>query len=232
MKTNNMKYLLFSLFILALIISCNSKKQNPQSDNCSDTLMINDKMYCFDSISESYYNSINFKFPLMSDTLPIDTSVVKLMSNGIQIKTKGKDVFFKNDTSDNDSRVIYSYIKTIANVGLVHINGIFWEWTADYLINLKNGEQTILWEKPILSPNKKMIICCSADLVATEMPNGLQLFKIENGVVKKVFEKEIEIERWGPSEPKWESDSTILLKRVKVDNNYNEIYDYVRMKVK
>ena len=225
-----MKHCTIAFFLLVLIISCNSKQKNPQSDNCSDTLMINNKMYCFDSISESYYNSINFRFPLKSDTVPIDTSVVKVMSYGIQIKTNGKEVFLKNDTADNDSRVIYSYIKTIANIEFVHIKGVFWEWTTDYLINLKTGDNTVLWEQPILSPNKKLIISCSADLVATMMPNGIQLFKIDNGVIQKVFEKEIE--KWGPSETKWESDSTILIKRLKVDDKYNEKYDYVRMKIK
>lgn len=224
-----MKHFFITLFLLVLIISCNNERKNPQSDNCSDTLMINNKMYCFDSISESYYNSINFKFPLKLDTVSIDTSVVKVMSYGIQIKTNAKEVFLQNDTSDNDSRVIYSYIKTIANIGFVHIKGVFWEWTTDYLINLKTGENTVMWEQPILSPNKKLIISCSADLVATMMPNGIQLFKIDNGVIQKVFEKEIV--KWGPSETKWESDSTILIKRLKVDDKYNESYDYVRMKI-
>lgn len=224
-----MKYFGF-LFLIILIVSCNGNQKSIQSVSCSDTLMINNKLFCLDSISESYYNSINYKFPLKADTLPIDTSMIKILSNGILIKTQQKDVFLENDTTEGDSRVDYSYVKTLSSIGFVHIKAACWEWTNDYLINLKNGEKTRLWEQPILSPNKQMFISNSADLVATMMPNGFQLFKIDNGVIKNVFEKEIE--NWGPSEIKWESDTTILIKRLKVDDNYKEKYDYIKMNLK
>jgi hypothetical protein len=209
------------------IISFHPKSDNKVIGN-RDSLMINDKAYFLDSITESYYNSVTDKGEIKS----IDTSIIKIYPDSITIKTSEKLVVLKNDTSVSESFKKYRYEGTFSGIGFVHIHGDFWESSGDLLISLKNGTINFFWGRPKLSPDQSMIISYNVDLGPRYMSNGIQLFKVENGPIKNVFETEIE--NWGPKEIKWESDSTILIKRVKVDftNEYKEFFDYRRMKIK
>jgi len=224
-----MKFVGSILFIVALS-ACNADQTGSATGTCYDTLQITNKTICLDSISASDFNKNSFKFPLRNDTAKMDSSRVQVSSDGILIKTKAKDVFFKNDTSDGDSRVIYYYIKTLLSLGYVHVQGVYYEWTRDFLINLETGQQTEFWENPIFSPDRKWIYSCSADLESGEMPNGIQLYSNIEGEINKVFEREIT--NWEPYEVKWEADTALLIKRRKVDQDYNSKFDYVRMPIK
>jgi hypothetical protein len=224
-----MKYLGSIIFLLALS-ACNGDQNDSESIKCYDSLQINNKTICLDSISESYFKKNRFSFPLRNDTAKIDSSLVQFLSNGILIKTKAKDVVFKNDTSDTDSRVIYYYQKTLLSLGYIHIQGIYYEWTRDFLINLESGKETEFWENPIFSPNRKWILSYSGDLESGEMPNGIQLFSNNAGTITRVFENEIT--NWAPDDIKWEADTVLLIKRKKLDQNYKESYDYVKMSIK
>jgi hypothetical protein len=196
----------------------------------SDTLMINNKVFYIDSISEITYNSTVDKELIGSQVIEADTSKIIINQDSITIIAENDSmIVYKNDTSDGESRVIFEYVNTIKQYDLVHIKGIYWEWTVDYLITLKNGKETALWEAPMFSPNGQYIICSSADLEAMEMNNGIQLFKNKQGNIEIIFEKLIE--NWEPEEIKWESDSVILIKRAKLDNNYNKHFDYLKMRI-
>jgi hypothetical protein len=206
---------------------CNPQPVHSQVIN-RDTLLINDKIYFLDSIPESYYNSITDN----SEITSIDTSIIKIYPNSITIKTSEKLVVLKNDTSVSESFKKYHYEGSFSGIGFVHILGYFWESSGDLLINLKNGNITFFWGSPKLSPDQSMIVSGNVDLGPMYMPNGIQLFQIKNSQIINVFETEIE--NWGPKEIKWESDSSIVIKRVKVDfaGGYKEYYDYRKMKIR
>jgi hypothetical protein len=229
-----MKPIMLIITVALGLLSCNNKlekqqeSQSKKSKSFVDTLSINNIVYQLDSISEFTYNSVRPYNLIKSKS--IDTNLIKISKDGIAIVTAGKIVMYKNDTAHNESLEEYRYVDTYPEIGSVHIKATYWEWFRDFLVSLKSGKEIELWGNPIVSPNKKYVISNSADLVACEMPNGIQLFKIVEGGFKKIFEKEIE--NWEPYEIKWESDTSIVIKIAKLDNSYSRHFSYRRMILK
>jgi hypothetical protein len=48
-----------------------------------DTLNIDGKVYSLDSISVNDYKSVHYEFPGANDTIPLDTTKIKIDSGGI-----------------------------------------------------------------------------------------------------------------------------------------------------
>lgn len=211
---------------ILLMIACSSSKTDVFTNQHSDSLIIGDKIFYLDSISESDYKKCKYKMLIKEP----DTNLIVINPDSIIIKSEAKNVILKNDSTHGESMVTFEFKAIIPQPGYVHIKGFHWEWTTDRYINLKTGFETYFWDNPILSPKKNLVVAYSSDLVAGFMPNGLQLYKITQDTIIKIFEKEIT--EWGPHEVKWESDSSITIKRVKLDKEYNPSYDYLRMIIK
>jgi hypothetical protein len=236
-----MKKILYVLLGL-LVVSCNqnsaakkNKNQNvnkadtltssvikSQPDKVIDTLIIGNKIYDLVSISESYFNSIKNQEKIINP----GRSVI-ISHDSIIIKSIEKDVVLKNDTTDGDSMVTYNYITTLPEINYVHIKALCWEWTEDIFVNLNNGREYSFWDNPIVSPDNRLILSYCYDLEAQFMPNGLQLSNIVNDSIVTIFNKEIS--DWGPDDVKWESDTSIIIKRAIPDEKMNYTYDFVRM---
>ena len=98
-----------------------------------------------------------------------------------------------------------------------------------YLVNKDNGEVTILWERPNLSPDNKYIVNLSMDYGLEFVPNGIQIWKVEkdgnaNISINKHFELDQEI--WVPSNLIWKSDNEFILKVASIEKfmeNPNEL---------
>jgi hypothetical protein len=195
-----------------------------------DSLIIDKSTFYFDQISLSEYESIRYDGNKKIDTIIIDSSQIFINNDRIAIyPQKGHSVVFENDTSDNETRVVYKFIQVIKSCNLVQIEAIYYEWRRIILVSLNTGKQTELWDLPNFSPNKNYMISSSADLVSGEMPNGIQLFSIENNEIKLKFE--VEIENWEPEEINWFNDSIIYIKRAKLDSSYNKTFDYVKTRI-
>lgn len=216
-----MKNLLLIGLILFIVscISCNTKSRII-SKNFIDTILINNQIYQLDSISELEYNSVKTKNLILTS----DSALIKITNHCIMIQANDTIVTYKNDTIHNESMVKYHYAGIYPEIGFIHIRAMYWEWSRDLLVKIKDGRETVLWGNPIVSPNKKYIISNSADLVATEMPNGIQLFKLESGDLVNIFEKEII--NWEPYEIKWESDTSHTITNFRIVITFMQLPDY------
>ncbi len=215
--------------MIILVIACNRQSEKTAGAG-NDTLVINNKVYYLDSIPESVYNSVVYSFPGRGDTVSRDTSVVSITVDRIIVKSAEKPVVFRNDTSDTDTTARYEYKHTYGQLGFVHIQGLFYEWSSEFLINLKSGTKSEFWQAPLFSPGHKLVLSYSADLEGEMMANGIQLYKLENGEIVKVFERELD--KWEPEEIRWESDTSIVIRRAKLDSLDNKHIDFVRMRLK
>ena len=191
-----------------------------------DTLKINDKVYFLDSISEAVFADI----PGSEKSLAPDTSVVKIFADSILVKTKTKNHIFRNDTFPSELFAVYTYKNLFKDVGFIQVHCDGWESRCEFLINIETGEKTMLWGELKFSPGKEKVISYNVDLEAGFTPNGFQLFQMKDKSLSKVFDAYME--KWGPKEIKWESDTAILIKRVRYDDRGNEVYDYRRMVLK
>ncbi|MBV5282082.1 MAG: hypothetical protein JZU53_06550 [Paludibacter sp.] len=226
-----MKYFPVLLFLI-ISVGCTTKKESSKlTDSLPiDSLTIENRTVYLDSINLSEFETTHYDGIKEIDSLSVDTTKIIVKHDTILIFPKtGKKVVFANDTIEGENMVTYKYLKTMKLCDVVEIEVTYWEWSRIFLVSLNTGKQSELWDFPNFSPNKKYIISSSGGLESGEMPNGIQLYKIENNDIKLVFEKEID--KWIPTEIKWKSDSTILIKRAKLDKNDNRIYDYLKMKI-
>ncbi len=60
-----MRYILL-IATLALLYSCNPR-QSRLSETCVDSLVMEDRTYYLDSITEKVYNAVKYTFPLALD---------------------------------------------------------------------------------------------------------------------------------------------------------------------
>ena len=213
------------LMILALFLSCKEHKVIVSTSIHTDSLLIGDALFYLDSISENEFKKIK----TINQENDIDTSLVKVYPDSILIRTTIKNVVYKNDSTEGESMVSYEF-RSIPTLGYVHIAGNHWEWTTDRYINIKNGSETYFWANPVLSPNKQSLVAFSCDLEAGFMPNGIQLYTINADTITQMLEKEID--NWGPEEVKWESDTSLVIKRLRLDKDMQPKYDYLRLNIK
>lgn len=221
-----MKTIFYFLTLALLAASCSQNKPGIVTNLHTDSLRIGEKLFYLDSIGEKDFNRVRKIEPRGN----IDTNLVKIYPDSILVKAVAKNVVYRNDTTEGESLATYEINSILTDPGYVHIKGWHWEWTTDRYINLKSGIETDFWDNPILSPDKRHVVAFSCDLEAGFMPNGIQLFQINSEHIEKVFEKEID--DWGPEKIKWESDTSLVIKRLRLDENMQPKYDYLRLLLK
>lgn len=220
-----MKPLLYTITLLLALMSI-QYENDLTTNRHTDSLQIGDTLFYLDSISENDF--LKIQNPGYEEG--IDTSIVKVFKDSIQIKAKNKLVVLSNYTPEGESMAYYYFKAMIPSPGYVHIEGIHWESTSDSYINLKNGSETNFWDNPLLSPDKQSIIAWSCDIEIGYMFNGIQFFKVNSDSITQIFE--MHIDEWCPYKIKWESDSSLVIKRMKLDKDGERVYDYVRMNLK
>lgn len=222
-----MKYI-YVLLLIVFIASCRcSSEPQDQANTPVDTLMVGTKKILLYPIAKSDFEAVKYDGINGIDTIPLDTSKIRIVKDTITIHCEnGKVVKLINDTIESDAMVGYEYLYSIKSCNSAFFRGIYYEWTAVTMVSLISGRRTEIVDVPNFSPTGKFMISSYSDLVSGEMPNGIELYKADNDVIKTVFA--CELEDWGPEEIRWQSDSVIFIKRLHLDDKYKESYDYVK----
>jgi hypothetical protein len=227
-----MKYLfLISVFFM----SCTSNKStnsNLQQNN-QDTLVINNKAYFLDSISEKEYNTVLLK---MSEDKSVENEIIEDTNNvsrdklklTFHLKNESDSILVNDTTQDFSDFVNYCYLESNKDIDYWLVKVQLYEGGGYLLINKENGNKIWIWSKPVFSPDKKHFVSYSCDLEAGYLSNGIQLFEVKNREVFLLWEKEID--EWGPSELKWKNDSTIYIEKLKLDFNDSKNPDKISYK--
>jgi len=198
-----------------------------------DTFYLGGKLVKVEKIEKSDFEEA--EAPAAIDTsetknLQKDSDRVKRMGDTLVIKAKAKDVLIVNNNSDTDEYAQYTYLGYNRDVDQYMVFGGFYEWHNYLLIDGKTGSQTVLWGKPVVSPNGKYIVSGNTDLVAQFTDNGIQLF--ESGNAPKVIgEKTLQL--WGPEEIRWGNDKTLFVKANVADEKSPdlEVTRYFKLKL-
>jgi len=149
---------------------------------------------------------------------------------GVTIFATAEDVHFWHNDEIGEDYALYSFEGFFGNGQFALVEGIHLEWTTHTLVNLETAERNSFWGKPVFSKNGALVISYSFDPIAGFMPNGFQLFSLKNGTFSLLLQHEFE--EWGPYEMRWESDSTLVTKRVSYNNDYEEEIDFIRVVLK
>jgi hypothetical protein len=210
MKSQLIKVFRIAPLVLILLAGCHAEQAGKKIAKY-DSILIGQKICYLEYISKAYFDSVDCPAFQAGDTLPYDSTVVRKEKSGLRIYlANGKNIFLRNDSSEGDSMAIYKYGLTYQKIHAVLVQVFRWDWSSFLLISLQEGRQCEMWAAPLFSPDMKYLICYSASL-SGESANGVQLFHYSDGTGELVFEKNIE--QWEPSEIKWASGSTLLIRR-------------------
>jgi hypothetical protein len=170
-----------------------------------------------------------------------DTSEKKnLARDKHDVRRKGDTLYFNlqdgrkatlvNNNSDGEPRAIYKYFNEISDINCYCIFASGMEDFCYLLINKTTGDSTRVDGKPILSPNKKLIICAGYSDSGMDL-NGFELFEINNNKISLIGSAYLE--NWAPQEARWFDNNTLLVeRRIGFQGGSEQIIDYTKIYLK
>ncbi len=149
-----------------------------------------------------------------------------------------RDTLNAPESDDTEIRE-YKYLGQLKPINKYVVEGYFWEFYECYLVDKVTGKVDTTWTSPSLSPDSKLLASLSLPYGLEGLPNGIQIFKVENGgeQIAKYFE--INQDEWSPYESYWESVDSIIIKILPI-NRISEIngipkeedFSYLRLRIK
>jgi hypothetical protein len=152
-----------------------------------------------------------------------DSTLVLKFING---ETKS---FTDNKNGQGEDYIEYQYQGQVGNTGysLMIISGD--EYYGHTMINDTTGEETDLWDSPVLSPENDLIAAAYEQNAMDGIPGGIQLWNCKNGLMN-IFE--MRCNKWSPAEIKWIDDTTVLIKQTGDPEDVRDTkVTYTRMKI-
>jgi hypothetical protein len=135
--------------------------------------------------------------------------------------------------TDNDDQVQYEYLGYAAALKYHLVVCHYWEGYECKLVG-DNGQQVALPSEPTFSPDLHSLVVYSAGIEVSYMENTIQVFRLENGRWRPVWQIEPSVEpaTWEPQEVRWLSNSTLLLKkRMWTGKNPGSTYTYAKLTI-
>jgi len=229
---------------LVVCIACSSKVSNNQSDNTLngnrqeagkelvEELSVNGHILLLKHISELEYNELSqkvkgVKISRIDSDLKQGGKLILPLANGTSKVLLDK----KSDTEIDD--VSYSFIGKIDSLSLYVIKASFYETSEFILMDKETGEEIRTWGKPIISPDFKHLFSYGDALGYDVMPNGIQMWKFEDGKLK--IDWEIKPDEWKPQSIDWLDENTLLFIKVypkEFTQKSKDIYEYVKLIIK
>jgi len=226
---------IFTSTLLLFVIGC---QETPKTETIatSDSLVIGNKIYEMETISEKAYLAIQTDEEDTSEKRNIKLDANMVHRNGDTLflkKTDGTYVqLINNYAEDDDSFATYSYRYYLDDLSYFVVFAGFWEWYNYFIINQTTGKITCAIGHPIVSPDLKSIMTCNEDLLAGFTFNGFELYAVEKDSLRLIETKELEA--WGPANMKWIKNNEILVKQSIFDTtkaNYIRT-NYIKLKEK
>ncbi|MDY4790792.1 MAG: hypothetical protein SO179_09535 [Bacteroidales bacterium] len=182
-------------------------------------------------ISEEEFNNHKIKEEnyFVRDTLSVfkDKGVISLNCSSTTVKYIDID---EDGESFNYSQ--YEYFGQIPFINKYVVLGYFYEWFNCFLIDKDSGKEIVLFDTPLISPNKKHIISFSYN--PYDYITDFQLFSITGNDINLITE--LHFSRWKTTEKDnyfWGKDNSYYLEVTHSENN-EDIKDisYIRISIK
>lgn len=118
--------------------------------------------------------------------------------------------FINNSSEDEASNIAYEYIASIPTIKQWLLAVRLYEGSYYLLVNQHTGRRTRVWSPPAVSPDARHFVCGNSDVLARYEPNGLQLWAVEDGNLRLLWERQTE---WGCTQPRWLDTRTVLFEQ-------------------
>ena len=176
----------------------------------------------------------SIKLTLLSEKQCIQNEKVKILSDqevNLKLST-GKFFRLKKETFDEQFHG-YTFIHLNKELNIY----ILWEnWLEaghPIMVDGTTGKQSDIIGKSFRSNGKQTLLAnFGKDIGAGWTPNGVQIFKTQKNKLEKLFvfdPREALNEIWGPSDLKWQDDSTLLIEAVMNDGKGGYLTTYKKL---
>jgi hypothetical protein len=133
---------------------------------------------------------------------------VRRHGDTLRLVLAGGDTVRFVDRPGHDAQVVYhSYQGRWTDAGLLLVQRQFYEGSEFLLVDDSTGARTRIPDWPVRSPDGRHFAVLSLDLVAGYGPNTLQVWSLEDGAPRRVWETEPS--QWGPREGRWQDPETL-----------------------
>jgi hypothetical protein len=217
----------FFIGILLVISSCGGMKDAKNHGSIdSQTADKSFRLKPFSMVVVSKDNFAKAKKRYVDQLIP-DTLTIRKINGVIKIPINQPNfidtVFFRDSLGDIDeaSQQEYNYLGYFPSVNMYLVEGLFWENYACFLIDKESGHQTSTWNRPYLSPKGRYFANLTMTYGLENMPNGIQIWRVEKGYsyLMKYFELDQQI--WAPEDFAWETDHSLILRVVSTEKYFN-----------
>ncbi|NLI76820.1 MAG: SH3 domain-containing protein [Candidatus Riflebacteria bacterium] len=130
----------------------------------------------------------------------------------LQIRLKnGKTATFTDNPSAEETAELFYFRGHLKEAGFFLLHRVSWEFSNYLLVNETSGARVPLDENPVFSPSGQRFVTACLDLEAGFVPNGLKVYRVAKG--QATLEWSTSPKEWGPSEPRWQGENTILFQK-------------------
>lgn len=124
--------------------------------------------------------------------------------------TAAPEVRLVNNPVEDERNVSYEYLATLPEIKQWLISVHLYEGGYYMLVDQRTGHRTQLMAPPVISPDGQHFVCGNSDVLARFEPSGLQLWTIDGGRPRLLWERQTE---WGCTQPRWLDNKTILFEQ-------------------
>jgi hypothetical protein len=150
---------------------------------------------------------------------------LRLRTAGPMVQRRGRTLWLRpshvkpirlvNNLTEDEASVAYEYIAAVPTIRQWLVAVRLYEGGYYLLVDQRTGRRTRVWSPPAVAPNSRHFVCGNSDVLARYEPNGLQLWAVENGNLRLLWERQTE---WGCNQPRWLDNKTILFEQDFFDN--------------
>jgi hypothetical protein len=175
-------------------------------------ITLNDKKIVLKNVSAKTVKNHSFKSSL-KDLTP--ATITKIHSVTILRLLNGKQVVLKDIGKGDDTDIKTYSLKGLLRDRFYVILAKYYDAGEYLVIDKRTGSEARLWGEPYISQDGSYIASFSGSLDYDMMPNGIQLFKVDND--KIIREWEYKITDWQPEDISWKDNKTFLIKKIVPD---------------
>lgn len=127
----------------------------------------------------------------------------------------------ENKSIDGDDFAGYTFLGAMDDIGQWLVLASYYESMDYILVDQMNGIETHLWGYPVVSPDRNHILSSMVDIEAGFVPNGFQLWSIEDGNFVLAYEQELT--DWSFDKSIWTNDNKIVTEQTYRDEASGEL---------
>jgi hypothetical protein len=136
----------------------------------------------------------------------------RVVRNGLRLElhTGKRVVVLKDDCSDGETHVRYSFDRHLTDIGYFLVNVTAYEGSGFLLINDHNGKQFFISGKPLVSPDKKRILITSMDYMAGYSNKTIELWRLTlTGLEEEYVYDTLNERACGASDARWLDNKSV-----------------------